>query len=400
MRNILNHLPSSINKIHKSIIVNGAKGSWVFCDKGKQYLDLTSGIGALSTGHCHSHISKMVKKQADKYVHIPQQVYGSHSIQIELTSKFLDMSPFKSLDNIFYTNSGSESTDNALKLARRFTGKKNIIAMNKGFHGRSLGALSITSSNLSCKLHTQPLIPGVFFCNTPSKSDLDLILNHQSSPEETSCIILEPVMGEGGIYSIDEDFLQYVRKVCTENNILFIADEVQCGSGRTGTWWNIEQKNVIPDIITFGKGVASGYPLAGILSRSEILSAGNNYLGGTYGGNAVCSAAALATIDIFNKENILQNVNYMSNYFDAKMKNIDKIGKIKNIRKYGLMIGIEMVNEEEIPYIISKMRENGVLLLRAGDRGQYIRLLPPLNISSIELDIFFEKFNNTLNDAK
>lgn len=392
MRNIFNHLPSSINKIHKNIIVERAKGSWVYCTKGKKYLDLTSGIGALSTGHCHNHVSDMVKKQIDRYVHIPQQVYGSHLIQIELTNKLLDISSFKNLDNIFYTSSGSEATDNAIKIARRFTKKKNIIAMNKGFHGRSLGALSVTSSNLSCKLDSQPLIPGVFFCNTPKKSDLDIILNHQSSLEETSCIILEPVMGEGGIYSIEKDFLEYVRFICKENNILLIADEVQCGSGRTGTWWNIEQKGIIPDMITFGKGIASGYPLAGIISSSEIMNVGKNYLGGTYGGNAICSAAASATIDIFNNEKLLENVNNISLYFDKKLKKMRNINKIKDIRKYGLMIAIEL-NNDDVSNIVKKLRNNGILILQSGDKGQFIRLLPSLNITKDELDIFFKVFD-------
>lgn len=392
MDNIISHLPQSINKLHKSLIVNKAIGSWVYCINGKKYLDLTSGIGALSTGHSHPKIIEAIKKQVDKYVHIPQQVFGSHTTQIELTKKILSISP-KNLDNIFYTNSGSESTDNALKISRKYTGKKNIIAINKGFHGRSLGALSVTSSNLNCKLDTQPLIPGIFFCNSPQKNDLDLILNFQSSPDDTACIILEPVLGEGGIYSIEEDFLKYVRKICTQHNIILILDEVQCGIGRTGTWWNFEQKNIIPDMITFGKGIASGFPLAGIIGKSCIMNCGKSYLGGTYGGNAICSAAASATISIINEENLLENVCNMGAYFDKKIKKLKNFHKISEIRQYGLMIAIEMKNLDNISKIVTELRDKNILVLLSGNKNQFIRLLPPLNINIIELDFFLSNFD-------
>lgn len=397
MDNIFLHIPSSISKLHKTIIVEKAKGSWVYSNKGVRYLDLTSGIGALSTGHTHPRINEIVKKQVDKYVHIPQQVFGSHTIQIELTKNILSICP-KNLDNIFYTNSGSESTDNALKISRKFTGKKNIIALNKGFHGRSLAALSVTSSNLNCKLDTQPLIPGVFFCNSPKIEDLDLILNYQSSPDDTACIILEPVLGEGGIYSIHEDFLKYVRKICTEHNIIFIVDEVQCGIGRTGTWWNFQQKNIIPDMITFGKGIASGYPLAGIIGKSEIMNCGKSYLGGTYGGNAICSAAANETINIIKDEKLLDNVILMSEYFKKNIQKLKNYHKIKEIRQYGLMIAIEMKNLNNITTIIDKLRNEKILVLLSGNKNQFIRLLPPLNINSKELDFFLSKFDYILEE--
>lgn len=398
MFNILNHIPSSIKKLHHSLIVKNAIGCWVFCNNGNKYLDLTSGIGALSTGHSHPYLIDKIQEQIEKYVHIPQQVYGSHMSQIELTPKLIDIMPDSSLDNIFYVNSGSEATDNALKIARRYTGKKNIITMNKGFHGRSLGALSITSSNLTCKLDTQPLLPGVFFCNNDTQTSLDLILNHQSSPEETCCIILEPILGEGGIYSMDKEFMKYVREICTQHNILLIADEVQCGSGRTGTWWDIEQKEVIPDMITFGKGIASGFPLAGVASNHKIMNVGKNFLGGTYGGNAICSVAASATIDIMKKENLLQNVTEMGEYFSQQIQQIQNLYQIKEIRQYGLMIAIELKEKRRVMNIVHRLRDEGVLVLTAGNSGQYIRLLPPLNISKKELNIFFEKFDIVLRE--
>ena len=401
MYSVLNHIPKSINKLHKSLIVKSAQGSWVTTIDNRKYLDLTSGIGALSTGHSHPYIIKKVKEQLEKYVHIPQQVYGSHEIQIELVEKMKNIMPNTDLDNIFYVNSGSEATNNAIKIARRYTKKTNVISLNKGFHGRTLGALSYTSSNLSCKLHSQPLIPGAFFCSKDEPNALLEILENQSSPDDTCAFIIEPVLGEGGVISIDKGFLEFAREICTKNNILLIADEVQCGSGRTGSWWNIEQKNIKPDIITLGKGIASGFPLAGVVSTSEIMNnTGMGYLGGTYGGNAVCSAAASATIDVFKNENILENVKNMEKYFLSEFSNLKNIDMIENVRAYGLMIAIELNDKSLTLDIVNKLNEKGVLVLLAGNKSQYIRLLPPLNISMHEIDIFIDEFNSILNSYK
>lgn len=395
MSNILKHIPSSINKLHKDIIPIKSFGSWIIDKNNKKYLDLTSGIGALSTGHSHQKIIEYVKENISKQVHIPQQVFGSHPAQLELNEKLINIMPNKCLDNIFYVNSGSEATDNAIKIARRYTNKTNIISMFKGFHGRTLGALSITSSNTTCKNQLQPMIPGMFFCNDFSKESLDNILTYYSSPEETSAIILEPVQGESGIYSIPENFMKYVEKVCNENNIMFIADEVQCGAGRTGTWWNVEQKKVIPDIMTFGKGIASGFPLAGVISRSEIMNnLGSGMLGGTYGGNVISSLAASKTIDIIENENLLENTNEKGNYI---FKELTKLNNIKEVRQYGLMIAIELDNSDVTNLIVTKLRENGILVLTAGVNNKYIRILPPLNISSDEIEYFISNIKTILN---
>jgi 4-aminobutyrate aminotransferase-like enzyme len=209
--NILRHIPRSISKLHGDIYPIYAKGSYIYT-KHTKYLDLTSGIGALSTGHNHPYIVDKVKKQLDKYVHFPQQVFQSHPIQVELTEKILKTMPDKTLDNIFYVNSGSEATDNAIKIARKYTGKSNIITMNGGFHGRTLGALSVTSSNLGCKKGISPLMSNVFFCQDSTYKSLNTLLEYQTSPDDTAAILLEPVQGEAGIFSMNSDFLKYVKK--------------------------------------------------------------------------------------------------------------------------------------------------------------------------------------------
>ena len=393
------NLPNAIKILHPNIFPVSGNGSWLTCITGKTYLDLTSGIGALSTGHSHPHVINKVKEQVVQYVHMPQQLFNIHSASNKLTKNILSIMPHKSLDNIFYVNSGSEATDNAIKIARSYTKKQNIITMNKGFHGRTYGALSVTSSNLTCKKHINPLLSGVYYCNINDIDSFKNILDFQTSPEEVACVIYEPVQGEGGIFSLKESFLKEIHSICEKNNILTIADEVQCGFGRTGTFWNIEQKNVVPDILTFGKGIASGFPLAGVITKTEIMdNIGINFLGGTYGGNAISCAAANGTIDVMYMENILNNV-----FFKAQLlrKELINIPCIKSVRINGLMVGIEFFFSQENPQkvmeIVKKMNEKGILILTCGNRSQYIRLLPPLNVGNLEIEVFLENFRDTVN---
>jgi 4-aminobutyrate aminotransferase len=383
---IFSHIPAAIIKLHRNILPVAASGSWITDKSNKRYLDLTSGIGALSTGHSHPYIIHKVIQQLNRIVHVPQQVFASHPAQLELTEKLIDIMPDKSLDNIFYVNSGSEATDNAIKIARRYTKKTNIISMLNGFHGRSLGALSITSSNTSCKFGLQPLMPGCFFCPDFTRASIDNILTYNSAPEETAAIIVEPVLGEAGVIAIPADFMRYLQKVCNDNNIMLIADEVQCGAGRTGVWWGVENSNVVPDIMTIGKGIAGGFPLAGVVSRSEIMNAiDKGCLGGTYGGNAISSAASSATIDIIRNEKLLENAKEMG---DLIYHELSGIPDITSIRQYGLMIGISLDTRIQTSDIVAKLREKKILVLTAGVNGQYIRLLPPLNVSREEILLF------------
>lgn len=395
---LLKNIPKAINKLHRNIIPIYARGSYILDSNNKKYLDLTSGIGALSTGHCHPYITEKVREQVGNYVHIQQQIFGTHPVQLELNKKLLQTMPNKKLNNIFYVNSGSEAVDNAIKISRCHTSKPNIISMRRAFHGRSIGALSITSSNLSVKKHSHPLIPGTFFCSDFNKKSLNDILEHQSAPEDTAAIILEPVLGEGGIHNIPIPFLKYCRYLCDKHNMLLVADEVQCGAGRTGTWWNISQKDVRPDIIVFAKGIASGYQLAGLCANDSIM---NNlpvgFLGGTYGGNAVSCSAAIATIDLINNENILDNVNKLGEYIRL---NVSRFKFVKEVRQYGLMIAIEFEFSYDLPHrvlnVVEKLRERGILVLMSGNKNQYIRLLPPLNIEKEDIDIFLKELYNIL----
>lgn len=394
MSKIYKNLPYAINKLHETITPLKGIGSYVYT-KNKKILDFTSGIGALSTGHTHPYIIECVTKQLNNIVHAQQQIFGSHLPQIELTNKLLNIMPSKKLNTVFYTSSGSEATDNAIRISRRYTGKTNIIALHGGFHGRTMGALSVTSSNLSCKFKSQPLVPGVFFCQDYTDEALNKILSNNSSPEETAAIIVEPIQGEGGINAIPTDFLKYIEFVSKNNNIMMIADEIQCGSGRTGTWWNVEQHNVTPDLLLFGKGIASGFPLAGIVGNEEIFNnIGAGYLGGTYGGNAIASMAASATIDVFNNENLLENTLVQGLLLKEELQ---KFEEIEEIKQYGLMIALKFKNIKPIN-LINKLRDNNVLALLAGNNNQFIRLLPPLNITSDDVRYFINALHKSMND--
>lgn len=381
------NLPKSIKILHPNIYPKYGKGSWIYNTKDAKYLDFTSGIGALSTGHSHPKIIDAIKKQVENYVHMPQQVFNIHETSNILMSKMLNIMPDKSLNSIFYVNSGSEAIDNAIKISRAYNRKQNIITMRKGFHGRTYGALSVTSSNLTCKKNINPLLPGVFYSDINNIKSFKDILTYNTSPDDVSCVIYEPIQGEGGIFSLEENFLKEVHAICNENNIITIADEVQCGFGRTGTYWNIEQKNIVPDILTFGKGIGGGFPIAGLVSSQKILdNTGNNFLGGTYGGNAISCAAAITSIDIMKDEKLLDNVNYLGHYLKIEL---EKMPQIKTVRQYGLMIAIEL-NDLNAIDIVRKLNHKNVLVLTCGDKGQYIRLLPPLNIKKEECDIFLE----------
>ena len=399
--NFSKNISNAIKILHPSIYPKYALGSWLYTNDNKKYLDFTSGIGALSTGHNHPYIIKNVKSQLDKYVHMPQQLFNIHEASNELTGKLLDIMPYNYLNSFFYVNSGSEATDNAIKIARSYTKKQNIITMNKGFHGRTYGALSVTTSNLTCKKNINPMLPGVYYSDINNISSFENILKYQTSPEEVACVIYEPVQGEGGIYSLDSDFLKDIHDICYKYKIMTIADEVQCGFGRTGTYWNIEQKGVEPDIMTFGKGIASGFPLAGLVTNDKIMdNIGINFLGGTYGGNAISCVASSSTIDIFKTENILNNVMIKG---EMLKKYLIDIPGIKAVRQHGLMIGIELFGSKEPNYIqkiIKKMKENNILILTCGNNSQYIRLLPPLNINNDECDLFITTFRNVIEDIK
>ena len=393
--NSMSRTTSAVSKVFNWIKPTYGKGSWIYSKEHPQrFLDFTSGIGALSLGHCHDAISSKVIEQTETLVHSAQQVYGRHSAVDELLTNFEHIIPDKTLNNYFFTPSGSEATDNAVKIAKRYTNRQNIVAVKSGFHGRTLGALSLTSSNIFCKDKVGALIPNVYYSEPNIESFLE-IFEKFCSPDNTAGFIFESVQGEGGIICLPEEFLKPATDFCKENGILVIADEIQCGVARTGHMWNVFSKDITPDMMVFGKGIANGYPLAGIVSTTEIMdNIGENFLGGTYGSNAVVCAAGTATIQTLLRENIVNNVKQKELYF---RKHLSKLAGIKAFRCYGLMIVLEPFDTIDINILLQELAKEGVCVLKCGSRGQYIRILPPLNVSYDEIDYFVEKYNTVLN---
>ena len=312
----------------EEIIVRG-EGSYVWDQAGRRYLDFTSGIGVTNTGHCHPRVVAAVCEQAGRILHLQANV-AHHEPMLRLISALREVVPSE-LNAFFFSNSGAEAVEAAVKLARHATGRPNIIAFQRGFHGRTVATMSLTSSKTVYRLRYQPLMPGVFFapyayCYRCPKSETSperygvssccgwaleqvrFLLKSQTAPEETAAILVEPVLGEGGYVVPPTSFLRGLREICDEHDILLIVDEVQSGFGRTGRFFALEHSGIVPDILVMAKGLASGLPLSGIAAPCELMDRWQpGTHGGTYGGNTVACAAAEATIRVLQEERLVEN---------------------------------------------------------------------------------------------
>ena len=318
---------SSIRKLFPAVkrltefVVTSGSGCSVRTQCGRTLLDFTSGIGVTSTGHCHPAVVEAVREQAGSVVHAQMSVVH-HDKMLALVEKLEPLMPHPSLDSFFFANSGSEAVESALRLARHATGKDSVIAFSGGYHGRTSGALAVTSSQTAYRGTKASMLPGgTFFAPYPYEllgmhrstevvmGEMELMLKTMTSPSETAAVIIEPVLGEGGYYAAPPEFMRLLRDFCDRHGILLIADEVQSGFGRTGKMFAVEHSETRPDIMVMAKGIASGYPLSAIVCSSDLSNRqAKGCMGGTYGGNAVSCAAALATLDVFEREKILDNV--------------------------------------------------------------------------------------------
>jgi 4-aminobutyrate aminotransferase len=390
---------------NSNMVANHALGCWVTDIYDRTYLDMTSGIGALSTGHSHPHVVAKVREQVGKLVHAQQNCMLSHPPQLELISRLTATFPSE-VDTIFFTSSGSEAVENSVKLARKATGRTNLISFVGGFHGRTLGGMSLSTSKTSCRQGYQPLVPGIFHLDYPKDgkclrvaSQLHNMLDRITAPDETAAIILEPVLGEGGVYQADAEFVRYLRKVCDEHGILWISDEVQTGMGRTGEWWGYQHFGVEPDIIIFGKGIASGYPLAGVAAASRHFhKIHNNGLGGTYNGNVVATEAANATLDVFQTEHLISQAVVQGAKLAQQLRDLQD-PLISEIRQYGLMLAIDLkLSVSGFRRVMNGANNHNIMILTTGI-GSTVRLLPPLTINDNEISVFISNFQKLLNNS-
>lgn len=391
-----------------------AQGSHLWDANGDRYLDFTSGIAVNNVGHCHRDVVEAVRRQAEQLIHT--SMVAMHVPLIELGEKLVSIAP-PGLDSVFLNNSGGEAIDAAIKFARFTTGRTNVISFTGAFHGRTLLATALTTAKSYYREGYDPFPSGIYqapypYCyrcpvgQQPGKCQLECfeplqkLFQHQVKPSTVAAIIMEPVLGEGGYavpatgYNGQPGYMQRLRQWCSEHGIMLIFDEVQSGFGRTGQWFAANHWQVVPDVMVMAKGIASGMPMAGIMARKELLdkwTAGRH--GSTYGGNPLACAAALASINVIEREGLLENARKMGKRIMDHMYALQKKHKcIGDVRGLGLMIGIEFVDEQGKPdgrrlqKLVDACFNRKLMLLDCGAYDHVIRFLPPLNCKQEEVD--------------
>lgn len=357
--------------------IERAEGVYLYDINNKKYLDLISGISVSNVGHRHPKVVKAIKDQLDKYMHL--MVYGEfiQSPQTLLAKALADHLP-ASLSSVYFVNSGSESIEGAMKLAKRFTGRTEIISFKNAYHGSTQGCLSIMG-NEEFKSSYRPLLPDTKQIEYNNFNDLNLIT------ERTACVFVETIQGEAGAIIPKDDFLLQLRKQCDRVGALLVADEIQCGFGRTGTLFAFEQYNFTPDILCIAKGMGGGMPIGAFISSKEIMKVlvNNPILGHitTFGGNPVCCAASLATLDVLLVEDLMKTVHVKEQLF----RNLLQHPKIRSINGKGLLLSVEFANYDENKAIIDRCIEDGLLTDWFLFNSHSMRIAPPLTISEDEI---------------
>jgi acetylornithine/N-succinyldiaminopimelate aminotransferase len=354
-----------------------AEGSCLWDADGKEYIDLIAGISVCNVGHRHPRVVKAIKKQVDEYLHL--LVYGEliQSPQVQYARLITDHLP-GSLNSVYFTNSGAEAVEGAMKLAKRVTGRTQVIAFNQSYHGSTQGALSIIGDEYWRRAF-RPLLPDILHLEHNSFASLDMIT------ERTACVIAEPVQAERGVYTPAKEWMQALRKKCTETGTLLVFDEIQIGFGRTGTLWGFEQFSVTPDILLLGKALGGGMPLGAFIAGQHIMGqlTDNPVLGHitTFGGHPVCCAAGLAALKVLLKETLVQEVKKKEELFIKLLQH----PTIKAVRSNGLMIAVEFDSYETNKRIIDACIANGVLTDWFLFAANCMRIVPPLTISPKEI---------------
>jgi 4-aminobutyrate aminotransferase len=402
------------------IIAERGEGCYIYDQDGTQYLDFTCGIGVTNTGHCHPKVVAAIQKQAGLLLHGQANIV-IHRPMLELVSELQAILP-PEIDGYFFTNSGAEALEGAVKLARHATGRTNIIVFQGSFHGRTAGTMAMTTSKTVYRVGYQPLPSGVFVAPYPYAyrygwseaqtsqwclEELEYLLVSQTAPQETAAIVIEPVLGEGGYVVPPVDFLKEVCRICDQHGILLIADEVQSGFGRTGTWFAFEHFGILPDIMAVAKGIASGLPLAGVFSRLDLMKewiTGTH--GGTFGGNAVACAAATATIQAMRQEDMLANAQMRGAQLIHELKQIQaQYPIIGDVRGLGLMVATEFRTSQRQPEkaatkaVVHACEVRKLLLLTCGSYDNVIRWIPPLSVSSQQVDDALGIFREALKEV-
>jgi 4-aminobutyrate aminotransferase/(S)-3-amino-2-methylpropionate transaminase len=372
---------------------------------GNTFIDFTGGVGCLNVGHAHPRVVEAVQEQAAKFFHtdftiVPYETY------VTLAERLVATAPISGPAKAAFFNAGTEAVENAVKFARAYTKRPAVIAFEGGFHGRTLLSLSLTSKTHPYKAGLGPFAPEVYrlpFAQeyrgptaAAALAALERAFVTSVAAETVAAIIVEPVQGEGGFVVAPPEFLEGLRRICDDNGIVLVIDEVQTGYGRTGKMWGIEHYDVEPDLITIAKSIAAGLPLSGVIGKAEIMDApGDSAIGGTYVGNPVAQAAALAVLDVFEDESLVERAAQIGETIRGRMQTWQqRWDAIGDVRGLGAMLAIELVHDrttkdpapELASAVIDAAAERGLLLLKSGIYSNCIRVLVPLVISEGELD--------------
>jgi 4-aminobutyrate aminotransferase len=392
---------------------------------GNEFFDFSAGIAVVSTGHCHPEVVAAIQKQAGELIHMSGTDFYYEGM-VTLAERLSKIAPMPGPHKIYYGNSGAEAVECALKLARYHTKRQQVIAFFGAFHGRTMGALSLTASKPQQKRRFSPLVPGVTHVSYPdvyragvgpqdaekfalgcARYIEDKLFKTILAPEEVAAIFVEPVQGEGGYVVAPTIFMQELRRICDKHGILLVLDEVQSGIGRTGKWFAVEHTGVHPDMVCIAKGIASGMPLGITMSKADIMDWVPGSHASTFGGNPVCIAAALATLDVIEKEGLLRNSQEVGDHMRKRMADWPNKHKIVgDVRGRGLMIGVEIVKDQatreygasERDRIVELAFERGVLFLGCGPST--IRIAPPLIVSKDEADVAIDALEESITSVE
>jgi 4-aminobutyrate aminotransferase len=394
------------------LVAKSGRGIVVTDVDGNEFYDFSAGIAVTSTGHCHPDVVAAIQKQAGELIHMSGTDFYYESM-VELSARLSKIAPMPGPHRFYYGNSGAEAVECALKLARYHTKRQNVIAFFGAFHGRTMGALSLTASKPQQKRRFAPLVPGVTHvrypdvyrgCSDPKDADAfalscarfieEKLFKTTLPPEEVAAIFIEPVQGEGGYVVAPTIFMRELRRICDRHGIMLVVDEVQSGIGRTGKWFAVEHTGVEPDMVCMAKGIASGMPLGITMTRAEIMDWVPGSHASTFGGNPVCIAAALATLDVIEKEHLLENSANVGNHMMQRMADWPaKLKLVGDVRGCGLMIGVDIVKDKvtkeyaaaERDRIVELAFERGVLFLGCGPST--VRLCPALVVTKEQADV-------------
>ncbi|MEO7664743.1 MAG: aminotransferase class III-fold pyridoxal phosphate-dependent enzyme [Candidatus Limnocylindrales bacterium] len=395
-------------------------GHRLFDTGGRAYLDFANGIAVTALGHAHPAVSAAIHAQVDRLIG-PTGAIGYSEPVVRLVDRLAATLP-DPIDSIFLLNSGSETIDGAIKLARRVTGRPAIVAFQGGFHGRTYGATSITSSSPNYRLGYEPLLPSIYFAQYPSvwrdfDSDeaqatavclarLRSMLGSIVPAASVAAIVIEPVLGEGGYLPAPAEFLKGLRSICDEHGILLVADEVQAGYGRTGRMWAFEHAGIVPDVVCIAKAIANGLPLSAIATSRAIQEAwGKGAHGSTYGGNPVACAAALAVLDTIEGQSLVANAAMRGAELTSGLARLAaEDERIGDVRGPGLMVGVEFVVDRAskrpdgalVDRLVARSADLGLLVLSCGPEHQVVRWIPPLDVSAAEVSEALEIFGEAL----